>query len=238
MAAEDDDGEQLTGPVPHEHRGSGRPARRKVEWDPVRAWCFIRASKGYRKAWLRRMPQPGLPEVAPFPVRLQTSMDLSALAWGLHAWENPYAKVPASPFFARVAMADGRVAQGARPVVALAADGNASLSGLRLGNSSLILKIEQNGSAVQVRIPAGAFPEKGGLLLVREVLRIEDVWNGVSVPRPGWVRGTGIVSCCWPWRATRRAGRTGRSLRQSGTRSASLPNTTPTDGCTRGSSAD
>ena len=190
-----------------------------IEWDGVRAWRFLRASKGYRKAWQRRGRSPGLPERAPFPVRLQTGADLAALEWGLLAWEDPRAGSVAAPFWARAAMSDGKVAPDARPLVALAADGGASLSGLRLGDGSLILKIERRGAAAQVRLPGGgAFPEHGGLLPVREVARIEDVWNGVPAPRPGRVRGTGIGSCCWPWKGMRRARPTGTSPSTSGAR--------------------
>ena len=207
-------------------------------WDGVRAWRFIRASKSYREAWRRRRPSPGLPETAPFPVRLQTSVDLAARAWGMHAWENPYAERPISPFWARIAMSDGMVKPEGLPLVALASVGAASLSGLRLGDGALLLKIERGGAAVQVRIPGGrAFPEGGGLLLVREVVRIEDVWSGVPAPRSGRGRGTGIASFCWRWNGTPRAGRIGRSRWSSGARPGSTRNTTLTAGCTRGSSA-
>ena len=208
-------------------------------WDGVRAWRFIRASRGYRKAWRRRGPPPGLPERAPFPVRLQTAVDLVALEWDLLAWEDPYAvNGPIAPFWARAEISDGMVAPGAPPLAVLAAEGNASLSGLRLGDGALMLRIERNGVAAQIRIPGGeAFPEEGGLLLVREVEQIEDVWSGVPAPRRGRVRGTGITSFYWRWRARPRAGRTGRSPRRSGAGTGSTRNITPTAGCTRGSSA-
>ena len=54
-------------------------ARRVSGWDAVRAWRFIRASKAYRAAWDRLNPTPGLPERAPFPVRLRTAGDTGAL---------------------------------------------------------------------------------------------------------------------------------------------------------------
>ena len=149
-------------------------------WDGVRAWRFIRASDGYRKAWQRHNPPLGLPEPAPFPVRLQTGVDLAALEWGMFAWEDPYAERPIGPFWVRARMSDGMVRPDGLPLAALAAEGGAALAGLRVGDGSLILKIERKGAAAQVRIPGGgAFPADGGLLLVREVARIEDVWSGV-----------------------------------------------------------
>ena len=219
--------------------GRVRPAWRIDGWDPIRAWRFIRASRGYRRAWRRLGAAPGLPETAPFPVRLQTAVDLAALEWGMLAWEDPCAEDgPASPFWARAAMSDGMVAPGAPPLAGLAAAGNASLSGLRVGDGALVLKIERGGAAAQVRIPGGgAFSGDGGLFLVREVARIEDVWAGVPVPRQGRGRGTGIASFCRRWKGKPRTGRTGRSPSTSGARPGSPPSTIPTAGCARISSA-
>ena len=219
--------------------GRVRPAWRIDGWDPVRAWRFIRVSRGYRRAWRRLVPPPGLPERAPFPVRLQTAVDLAALEWGMLAWEDPCAEDgPASPFWAWTAMAAGMVAPGGAPLAGLAAAGDASLSGLRLGDGALVLRIERNGAAAQVRIPGGgSFSGDGGLLLVREVARIEDIWSGIPAPRPGRGRGTGMASFCWFWKARPRTGRTVRSRRRSGAGTASMRNISPTAGCTPGSSA-
>ena len=208
-------------------------------WDSVRAWSFIRSSRGYRTAWRRRSPPPGLPELAPFPVRLQTAVDMVAMEWGLLAWEDPYSdQGPISPFWAGTTTPDGVVTSEAPPLAVLAAEGNAALSGLRLGDGTLIVRIERSGEAAQVRIPGGkAFPEEGGLLLVREVARIEDVWSAVPAPLPGRVRGTGMASFCWRWRPRPKAERIVRSPSRSGVRNGSMRNTTPTAGCTRGSSA-
>lgn len=210
-----------------------------ADWDPVRAWRFVRASRAYRRAWNRRLPQPGLPEAAPFPVRLQTAVDLAALEWGMRAWENPYAADgPLAPYWVRGTMWDGRVAPGGTPLARVAAAGGATVSGLRLGDGALILRIERDGAAALVRIRGGGgFPADGGLLLVREVARIEDVWSAIPAPRPGRVRGTGIVSFWWRWKVRRRGGRTGRSPWRSGAASGSTKSITPTAGCTRGSSA-
>ena len=209
-------------------------ARRVTGWDAVRAWSFIRRSKAYRQAWKKRLPQPGLPEQAPFPLRLQTSVDLAAMAWGMLAWEDPYAELPLAPFWARAGVIDGRVVRDALPLVRLAREGGATLSGLRLADGRLMLRIERPGVSVMVRLPAGTvFPEDGGLRLVveREVERIEDIWSDLPIPRSGRGRGTtGTVNFCWRWRA-RRKGLPGRNTRRgSGSRSWSRKNTTPAAG--------
>ena len=154
-------------------------------WDPARAWRFIRASKGYRTAWRRRRRLSGLTEPAPFEIRWQTEADLGALGWGLAAWADPDADPgPLSPFWAHAPMLDGRVERDAAPLAELAAADHAALAGLRVGGA-LILKIERGGAAVQIRIAgSGAFPADGGLLLVRE--GGADRGRVVRRPEPGF----------------------------------------------------
>ncbi len=215
-------------------------ARRVGGWDALRAWRFIGASKAYRNAWKRRRPQPGLPERAPFPVRLQTSADLAAMAWGMAAWEDPHAALPLAPFWARAGVIEGRVTHDTPPLVRLASEGDATLSGLRLADGALLLRIERPGVSVPVRLPAGTvFPGDGGLRLVleREVARIEDVWSGFPAPRPGRARGTGTVSFCWRWRWRPKGSRSATTRCASGSRRRSRKTTTPAAGCMSASSA-
>ncbi len=226
-------------------------ARRVAGWDALRAWRFIRASRDYRAAWKRRNPMPGLPERAPpgsgagtgFPVRLQTSTDLAALRWGMLAWEDPYADLPLAPFWASAGVIDGRVTFDTPPLVRLAAEGGATLSGLRLGDGALMLRIEQPGRSMQLRFPAGTvFPDDGGLLTIREVVDIEDVWlgapGGAGFPLPGRARGTtGTGNSCWRWKARRKGSPTARPRCGSGAPNGSRRNGGRAAGCTVASSA-
>ena len=214
-------------------------ARQVRGWDAVRAWRFIRASKAYRTAWDRHRPTPGLPERAPFPVRLRTAADMGALRFGMLAWEDPWAALPLAPFWASAGVLDGRVARCATPLVRLAAEGGATLSGLRLGDGALMLRIEGPGRAVQIRFPAGCVvSEDSGLRLVRDVTTIEDVWLGLPVPPPGRARTTAATaSFCWRSNARRRGSRCASSRSGSGAPNGSRRNTTPASGCTCGSSA-
>ena len=161
-------------------------ARQVRGWDAVRAWRFIRASRAYRTAWAKRRHLSGLPERAPFPVCLQTAADLAVAAWGMAAFEDPHAERSLAPFWTQAGVIDGRVAPDAPPLARLAAEGGATLSGLRLGDGALMLRIERQRRSVQVRLPGGTvFPENGGLLLVCEVATIEDVWLGAPGPWGG-----------------------------------------------------
>ena len=210
-------------------------ARQVRGWDPLRAWRFIRASKAYRTAWKKRRPQPGLPERAPFPVRLRTAADAGALRWGMLAWEDPYAAEPLAPFWAEAGVVEGLVTFDMPPLVRLAAEGGASLSGLRLDDGALLLRIEREGRSVPVRLADGAFPAAGGLrlVLVREVAAIEDVWSGAPAPRPGRARGTaGTTSFCWRWRSRRRGSHSATMRCASGSRRTLRWTTTPAAGCT------
>ena len=87
-------------------------ARHVRGWDPVWAWRFIRASKAYRDAWEKRRPEPGLPERAPFPVRMRTDADAGAMRWGILAWEDPDdPHGPLAPFWATAGVVAGEVSR-------------------------------------------------------------------------------------------------------------------------------
>ena len=140
--------------------------------DGARAWQILRRLPAYRYAWRRRRPQPGLPERAPFPVRLQTAVDLAAARFGLLAWENPYSEYgPVSPFWAVVPMTPAAVGPTATPLVGDATAPGLSVAGLRLVDGSLVLKLERGGAAVQFRLePGDGFDAADGVLAQHDVL--------------------------------------------------------------------
>ena len=117
------------------------------------AWGFLRAVRAYRAAFEDCAEAPAF-EAAPFPVRIQAEADLAARdPWRILAWENPFAKGgPASPFWAEEPMLEGEGSPTAPPLVALLADAGARLDGLRLLDGTLIVKVEQDGRAVQIRV--------------------------------------------------------------------------------------
>jgi len=140
--------------------------------DGARAWQVLRRLPAYRYAWRRRRPSPGLPERAPFPVRLQTAIDLTAARFGLLAWEDPFAEPgPISPFWAVAPMVPAAAGPQATPLAGSATAPGLSVAGLRLTDGSLVLKLERGGVAVQFRLePGHALDASDGVLAQHDLL--------------------------------------------------------------------
>ena len=173
----------------------------------TRTWTLLRSLEAYRAAY-EAHAEPPTYEAAPFPVRLQSEADLAARdPWRIAAWENPFARDgPASPFVTGEAMLAGEGSSKASPLVPFLAAAGARLDGLRLVDGTLLLKIEQDGRAVQVRVTEeGALLAGGGLRLYHDyglelpmdIVRMQDLWSvsGGPVPRQGRVRWARNGNC-------------------------------------------
>ena len=121
-------------------------------WGGARAWRYLRWHPRYRTEW-RSLAVEAARERAPFPVRVQSEADLAAARWGLFAWQDPFADVgPLSPFWTVAPSAYAVVVPpGSTPAdeplgEELAREG-ARLSGLRLGDGTLLLKVEHSALA-------------------------------------------------------------------------------------------
>ena len=128
-------------------------------------------------------------------MRLQSEADLVARdPWRIAAWENPFARDgPASPFVTGEAMLAGEGSSKASPLVPFLAAAGARIDGLRLRDGTLLLKIEQDGRAVQVRVTEeGPLLAGGGLRLYHDyglelpvdITRLEDLWSVSGGPAP------------------------------------------------------
>ena len=132
----------------------------------VSAWRILKRHPCYREAWGAAAERIARPEGEPVPVRRQTEADLEAAPWGLLAWEDPLAEDgPASPFWADAPMTEGMPGRRETPrFEALVRSQGGTLSGLLMLDGALILKVERNGAAGQVRIEDGAAFDAAGSL--------------------------------------------------------------------------
>lgn len=163
--------------------------------DPPRAWSFLRCDPAYRAAWRDQAAPPAYERDTPFPVRVQAAADRAAVAdWSLLAWQDPLAKAgPLSAFFSDVPMLDGTGSASAPPLLPLLARAGATVEGLRLTNGVLILKVERDGRAIQVRV-ANAGPllagggvrvwHEWGLRLPMNIAQLTDLWSVSGGPSP------------------------------------------------------
>ena len=110
-------------------------------------WSALRHDRAYVADW--RAP-------APFPLRTQTSADLDAARWGLLAWEDPRTGMAASPFWFDEAIPEGRFVElddaVATPILAGLSEAGATLTGLRLPDGALVLRIARGRKSGQVRL--------------------------------------------------------------------------------------
>ena len=190
-----------------------------------RAWEFLKRNPGYKEAAAEAAAGAACApaEPAPFPMRVQTDADLDAAAWGLLAWEDPLADgVPApgtsvSPIWAEAPVLKA-VPSPSPPVAALAAESGWRLSGLRLADGTVMLKVEHGVAAVQLRVSDGAgFDPAGGIRLwvdtpadMRVPLRLRraaDLWPAVGIDSKKAADASLTGNCCrcwtrnWPARA-------------------------------------
>ena len=184
----------------------------------VSAWRILKRHPCYREAWLGAADRIARSEGVPVPIRTQTEADLEAAPWGLLAWEDPFAdEGQVSPFWADAPMPEGM--QGRRETTsfsALVRSQGGGVSGLLLRDGAMILKVERNGMAGQVRIEDGAAFDPAGSLglflpwgddhMSRELARGGDLREVVAGegrendPSPGNSR----ASCCSPSRESSR----------------------------------
>ena len=161
--------------------------------DAFQAWRFLRRVEAYRAAY---RPGERVLEPAPFPVRVQTQADLEAVRFDLLAWADPEdAGGPASPFWVQDDMPEAAIAPGTEPLAAMVAAGGGTIEGLRLLDGGLVLKIEHDGSAIQILLRGGGrFPGGGGielrhgfgLRMPHSMRRLLDFWQvaGRASPPP------------------------------------------------------
>ena len=172
----------------------------------TRAWEYLRRNPAYIEA-RRTMAEPAAEEPAPFPLRVRTTADREAAAWGLLAWEDPDRETgPASPFWADAPMLEAVPSPEASALAELLKEPEVRLSGLRLEDGTAILKVERGEAAVQIRVGDGAaFDLAGGIALRLPVeldlqvrlSRTAELWpiDGAGIKKEDAAHGSQTGSC-------------------------------------------
>ena len=148
-------------------------------------WKSLRSDPGYVADW-RAHGGGALPlEPAPFPLRVQSEVDLLAARWNLLAWEDPRVRNRASPFWADVPMLRAEAVRaeesGAPALEVVVRESGATFRGLRLRDGAVVLKVERRGKAEQVRVDDGESfdPARSSLQLMTPV---------DGLPPTGWAQ--------------------------------------------------
>ena len=119
------------------------------------AWEFLKCNPVFveeRQKWAVPAPE----EPAPFPLRAQTEADLRAAEWGLFAWADPSADVGAAPaLWIEAPTLEAEPSPEGDVLLELLAMPETRLDGLRLADGSVLVRVEQSGTSVHLRIADG-----------------------------------------------------------------------------------
>ena len=122
---------------------------------PVGDWHALRSNPDYKADWLAHGAAPPVVESAGFALRAQTEADLEAARWGLLAWEDPRERSKFKPFWIDEKMLMAVVVEPGDPVGRMARATGMSVSGLRLLDGALVLKVHRGRRVEQIRVLEG-----------------------------------------------------------------------------------
>ena len=88
-------------------------------------------------------------------MRAQTDADLKAAQWGLLAWEDPRERSKFKPFWIDEQMLMAVVVEPGDPMGEIARATGMSVSGLRLLDGALVLKVHRGRRVEQIRVSEG-----------------------------------------------------------------------------------
>ncbi len=122
---------------------------------PVGDWHALRSNPGYKADWRENGGAPPVVESVGFALRAQTEADLEAARWGLLAWEDPRERSRFKPFWIDGKMIEAAVVEPGYPIGMLARATGMSVSGLRLLDGALVLKVKKWRRVEQIRVLEG-----------------------------------------------------------------------------------
>ena len=153
--------------------------------DLAQAWALLQLESDYRAAWQAHAARPVYEDGTTFPVRIRSDADrIVERDWSLLAWADPDGDA-VSAFF-DVPMLEGEGSMSASPLLPMLDAAGARIEGLRLDGGALVLKVEDHGMAVQVRIadPSPLLAGGGvrlfhdwGLALPAAIARLGNLWS-------------------------------------------------------------
>ena len=122
---------------------------------PVGDWNSLKSKTDYRADWQANGGSPSFVESAGLMLRAQTEGDLKAGRWGLLAWENPRERSRFKPFWIDEEMLVATIGEEGDPTRMLARATGMSVSGLRLLDGALVLKLHLGRRLEQIRVLEG-----------------------------------------------------------------------------------
>ncbi len=114
-------------------------------------------------------------ESAGFALRAQTEADREAARWGLLAWEDPRERSRFKPFWIDEKMLIAVVVEPGDTVGMLARATGMSVTGLRLLDGVLVLKVKRRRRVEQIRVLAG-----DSFDMERTALELRHSFDGIS----------------------------------------------------------
>lgn len=122
---------------------------------PVGDWHALRSNPDYRADWRAYGGAPSVVESAGFALRAQTEADLEGARWGLLVWEDPRERSRFKPFWIDEGMLTAEVSERGDPMGAIARASGMTVTGLRLLDGALVLKVKRWRRVEQIRVPEG-----------------------------------------------------------------------------------
>lgn len=125
---------------------------------PVGDWHALRSNPDYKADWRVHGGAPSVVESAGFALRAQTEANLGAARWDLLAWEAPRERSKFKPFWADEGMIEAAVVEpgdSIAPVGMMERAIGMNVSGLRLLDGALVLKVQRGRRVEQIRVLEG-----------------------------------------------------------------------------------
>ena len=134
---------------------------------PAGDWHALRSDHDYRADWRAHGGAPSVAGSAGFVLRAQRDADLKAARWGLLAWEDPRERSAFKPFWIDEKMLVAVIVEPGDTVGMLARATGMRVSGLRLLDGALVLKVKRWRRVEQIRVLEGESfdPEQSALQL-------------------------------------------------------------------------